>query len=114
MIDPNKIPTEAEEKEKADAFKAEQNKEDADFLEQLQTPAGRRVWYRVIDHAETLREPFVAGAADMTSYNLGKQSEGRYWLTQILRLAPDRYFQMCREYRSAMVVKEIKQEVKDG
>lgn len=113
MIDPNKVPSEEDAKKTADEIKAEQNKEDADFLAQLDTPAGRRVWYRVIDHAETMREPFVAQMSDMTAYNLGKQSEGRYWLTQILRLAPDKYFQMCREAKSAMTVKKIIKENKE-
>jgi len=51
--------------------------------------------------------------SDMTAYNLGKQSEGRYWFTQILRLAPDKYFQMCREAKSAMTVKKIIKENKE-
>ena len=106
MSNPLDIPTDEQEKKRLDEIKAEKDKEDQDLIDVLNTACGRRFLFRIIDHAETMREPFVAGSFDLTSYNLGKQSEGKFWLTEILRLSPDKYFQMCREKKSAMVVKE--------
>lgn len=106
-MDPVRVPTDDDLKKVADTEKAEVDKRDNDFIEQLSTPAGRRVWFEVIDNAETLSEPFVAGMADLTAYNLGRQSIGRYWMAKMMRLAPDMYFRMCRERKSAVTVKNI-------
>ena len=106
MNDPVNIPTEEELKDRLAKEKRETDKEDADLLEVLNSPSGRRLMFRVIDHAETLSEAFVAGGSDLTSYNLGRIAEGRHWFKEILRLSPDKYMQMCRERKSALIVKE--------
>ena len=101
-----------EEDRLAEEKRAEE-KADDDIREVLKTPSGRRFYYRVIDHAGAQSETFVPGMPDVTNFNQGKRSEGRYWLAQLLKVDAKAYFQMCREYKSAMVVKEMVEQNKE-
>lgn len=105
---------EEQEKEKADEVKRLKEKDDEDFVEILNTAFGRRFMFRMIDHADTLADGFVPGMPDVTNYNLGRQCEGKFWMNEMLRLAPDKYFQMCRERKSELVKREIIRINKEG
>lgn len=113
MKDPLKIPTDEEVQLVKDEAKEEQRKTDEDFMYLLEQVQFRRFFGRMIDHAQPNSEPFVPGMNDVTNYNLGKISEGRYWLGELLRVSPDKHFQMYRERKSANVQKQIIKENKE-
>lgn len=108
--DPLAIPTEEEQKKREDAAKREREKELEDIRFVLKSPEGRRVYYRLIDHCQPFKESYVVGMFDVTANNEGRRMVGNFLMAELLEADPERYFQMVREFKSAMVTKKIIEE----
>jgi len=100
----------------AEEDKREHDKQMEDIREVLALPAGRRFYHRLMGICRTFKESFVVGMSDVTANNEGRRSVGNWLLAEMLEADPERYFQMCREYKSEMVKKELikKQEETDA
>lgn len=81
--------------EKAAKIKRARELEDIRWL--MSTDRGRRTLWRLLSECATFNEPAVFGASDMTYYNLGKQSVGRFLLSEIDQGGPEFYETMKRE-----------------
>ena len=111
--DPLKIPTEEEAKRKEDNQKNERSKELEDLKDVLKSPGGRRFIHRLITYTRPFSESYVVGMFDATANNEGRRMVGNWIMAEILDADPDRYFQMCREYKSQLVAKKIIEENKE-
>jgi hypothetical protein len=114
MSDPLKIPTDADIELKVDEAKDERRKELEDIREVLKTASGRRWYYRIIEHCRPFTESYVVSMPDVTANNEGRRMVGNWIWAELLDADPDRWFQMLREKRSAVIVKQIAQENKES
>lgn len=112
MTDPLKIPTDADVALKVDEAKDERRKELEDIREVLKTPAGRRWYYRIIEHCRPFVESYVVGSFDCTANNEGRRMVGNWIWAELLEADAERWFQILREKKSSVVVKQIAQENK--
>ena len=110
-IDPNKIPTDENEKKEKEA-EAERRKELEDIREVVKTPAGRRFYYRMIEYCRPFQESYVVGSFDCTANNEGRRIVGNWLWSELLDADAEKWFQILREHKSAMVVKKIQDENK--
>ena len=113
MSDPLKIPTDEDVTLKVDEQKEERRKELEDIREVLKTPAGRRWYYRIIEHCRPFLESYVVGMPDVTANNEGRRMVGNWMWAELLEADADKWFQMLREKKSSVVAKQIAQENKE-
>lgn len=98
------------EEQRIDAEKVDQKKKDDDFIELLALPSFRRWMNWMFEQTRPLTSAYVLNGVDgqrESDRQTGKREIGLMLLSRVLDVAPDKYTQMLREYRSAMVVKEI-------
>ena len=112
MSDPMKVPTEADKQVEVDEQKDERRKELEDIREVVKSAAGRRFYYRIIEHCRPFNESYVVGMFDATANNEGRRMVGNWLWAELLDADAEKYFQMIRERKSALVVKEIAKENK--
>ena len=98
---------EAQEQKRKDEQEHERKKELQDIKDILSLPGGRRFYHRLISHCKTFHESFVVGMPDVTANNEGRRMVGNWLMTEMMDANPEAYFQMMREYRSMVTVKEI-------
>lgn len=112
-MDPNKIPTEQDEIRKADETKAERDKELDDVRDVLKTASGRRFYGRILEHCRPFTESYVVGMPDVTANNEGRRMVGNWLWSELLEADTEKWFQILRERKSALVVKEIARKNKE-
>lgn len=74
------------------------NLERAEVLKNVMSSVAGRAWaYEFLTFCNIFGNPFVPGASDSTSFNLGMQNVGKKLLDEINNAAPERYMPMLRE-----------------
>lgn len=79
------------------------DKEVSDLRAVLQTPEGRRVFWRILDRTGWMHDPFVSGSVDITSRNTGKQSIGLWIFSEMLEAKPESFTQLQREHKNEII-----------
>ncbi len=67
----------------------------------MQTPAGRKWIYSILERCHIYGNPFVPGASDSTAFNLGEANIGRIFLADVQEAASELYLTMLKEAKSA-------------
>ena len=113
MIDPNRVPTDKDVEKRVDEARAERNKELDDIREVVKTPAGRRFYARCLDRCKPFAESYVVGMPDCTANNEGRRMVGNWLWAELLDADPEKWFQILRERKGAMVVADITRKNKE-
>lgn len=77
-----------------------------DIKEVLSTPAGRRVWRRLLEECAPLRTSFVSGDSYASHILMGRQQIGIFCMCEMDDARPETYIEMAREYRSDVLLSE--------
>ncbi len=70
---------------------------EADLRAVLQTPAGRRLYWRLVNEVSCAFGPSFAGDAHATAYNEGRRAVGLAMVLEAQTLQPDEYVAMLAE-----------------
>ena len=106
------------EKRKLDLARVRRYREKKDIKEVLSTPAGRRVWRRLLEECGAFRSSFVGEFPFTAHFNMGKQQIGQWALAEMDEARPETYTEMAREYKADVIFsdkldKEAEQEMKE-
>ncbi len=66
----------------------------------MQTAAGRRWLYGILDMCYIYGNPFAPGQGDVTAFNLGQANIGKILLVDIQMATPDLYLTMIQEAKN--------------
>ena len=95
-----------EEKLKTQAQK-DRERELSDIRVILQSPEGRRFYWRVMEEGNAFRDAYSVDT-NSTFYNLGRQAISRYFLNELLESKPTALSQMQQERESESKSRENK------
>lgn len=77
------------------------DRELSDIRALLAMPEGRRVFWRVLEHAKTLNSPYVHGDNGYsTAFNSGRQNEGLWLFSELNTAKPNAFSQMQKDHNS--------------
>lgn len=85
---------------------------DSDFKAGLVTPAGRRVFIRVLTQAGLWSSSYVESPTG-TAYNEGRRSVALALLTEAQRVCPELYAQALREQLAEVTTPTVESEVEE-
>jgi hypothetical protein len=94
------------EAKKKDLARVRRYRELKDIKEILSTPAGRRVWRRLLEECAPLRSNVVVGDSYGTHVNSGRQQIGIWALCEMDEARPATYTEMAREHKSDVILSE--------
>lgn len=81
--------------------RVEQEKEDSDLITILNTPQGRRQWWRFFKVLGLTRSPFVHDSLGLTGFKAGQHDFALKLLADMERVRPGTWSQMTNEYVSS-------------
>ena len=93
-------------KKKEKLLRIKQYREDKDTKEVLALPAGKRLFYKLLEQCGASRTPHFAGDPYATHVNIGRQQIGLWLISEIERAAPMAYSEMIRQHQSDVVFED--------
>lgn len=85
----------------SDRSKRKRNRELNDIRSVLNTPEGRRFYWRILEQGQIFKDGFVAGDNGYGSTrNLGTRKVGLWALSELMEARPDAFTKMQREHAS--------------
>lgn len=67
----------------------------------MQTPAGRKWIYSILERCHIYGNPFVPGQSDSTAFNMGEANIGRLFLADVQEAASELYLTMLTEAKAS-------------
>lgn len=117
-VDLTRLDKDQVEKRKLNLARVRRYREKKDIKEVLSTPAGRRVWYRMLDECGAFRSAFCGEAPFTAHFNMGKTDIGLWAMKEMDEARPETYTEMQREHKSDVIFsdkldKEAESEMKE-
>lgn len=94
------------EEKKKNLARVRRYRELKDIKEVLSTPAGRRLWRRLIEEGAPLMTAFVSGDPYGSHVLIGRQQIGMWAMREMDEARPETYVEMAREFKSDMLLSE--------
>lgn len=100
-----------EKKQKKSARRRDRELTDIRFV--LQSPQGRRFYWRLMAEGRVFHDAFASEMTNRTNYNLGAQAISRTFLNDLLEASPNSYAQMQGEQRSEAESDKVQEDLEE-